>query len=325
MGIATSPSTWTENPRLRWWVVSLRRKKREGKLDRRQISQLNRLGFVWEPALKPSWSEMYAALVEYKRVHGDCNVPYDWSGNPYLGTWIRRQRHARKANRLEQGRIEQLDKLGFAWDYFEYQWESKYAALVKFREEYGHCRVSTLSKPHAALANWVRTMRVRKRQGKLSAERIRRLDLLGFTWDMPRRKSGPIENAPQTGVPEKPSRSRPQERLASAICRQRYLALARDVVEILRSATLAYRIVATFPDNRLRYYQSVQPCADRCLGNSEMSCHFCHGAALLIREQAEEVLVGHGLPVSRRLGCGRLGYAFHNFALIKRGGPSRSA
>ena len=116
-----------------------------------------------------------------------------------------------------------------------------------------------------------------------------------------------------------------QERLASAICRQRYLALALDVVEILRSATLAYCIVATFPDNRLRCYQSVQPCADRCLGNSEMSCHFCHGAASLIREQAEEVLVGHGLPVSRRLGCGRLGYAFHDFDLIKRGGPIRSA
>ncbi len=209
-GHCNAPSTWTENPRLRWWVVSLRRKKREGKLDQRQIAQLNRLSFAWEPALKPLWSEMYAALIEYKRVHGDYNVPYDWSGNPYLGTWVRGQRFTRKANGLEQSRIEQLGKLGFAWDYFEYQWESKYAALVIFREEYGHCRVSTLSKPHAALANWVRTMRVRKRQGKLSAERIRRLDLLGFIWDMPRRKSGPIENVPQTGVPEKPSRSRPR-------------------------------------------------------------------------------------------------------------------
>ena len=128
------------------------------------------------------------SLGQYKRAHGDCNVPRDWPEDPHLGSWIRRQRNARKANRLEQGRIERLDKLGFVWDCLEYQWESNYAALVKFQEEYGHCRVSTLSKPHAALGNWVRTLRLKKRQGKLSAERIRRLDLLGFTWDLSTRR-----------------------------------------------------------------------------------------------------------------------------------------
>jgi DNA-binding NarL/FixJ family response regulator len=86
---------------------------------------------------------------------------------------------------MEQGRIERLDKLGFVWNCSEKQWESQYSDLVKFQKVYGHCRVSTLSKTHAALGNWVRTQRVKQRQGKLSAERIRRLDLLGFTWDMP--------------------------------------------------------------------------------------------------------------------------------------------
>jgi len=127
---------------------------------------------------------MYAALARYKRVHGDCNVPRHWPENPYLGLWIRKQRHARKTNRLEQSLIDQLDKLGFVWNYLEHQWEAGYAALIEFRKEYGHCRVSTLSKTHAALANWVRTQRLRKKQGKLSAEQFRRLDALGFTWDM---------------------------------------------------------------------------------------------------------------------------------------------
>ena len=167
-------------------VNKLRRMKRKGMLDRRQISQLNRLGIVWEPTLKPSWPEMFAALVEYKSVHGNCNVPFDWSETPHLGQWIRKQRLARKTNRLEKGRIEQLDKIGFAWDYLEHQWESQYSALVRFQEEYGHCRVSTLSKTHGALANWVRGQRAARKQDKLSAERIRRLDLLGFTWDMSR-------------------------------------------------------------------------------------------------------------------------------------------
>ena len=120
---------------------------------------------------------------------------------PYLAAWVWRQRHARKANRLEQGHIEQLDKLGFVWDCLEYQWESKYSALVKFRKEYGHCRVSTLSKTHAALGNWVRTQRLRKKQGKLSAERIRRLDMLGFIWDMSASRERPSPTPPHRRFP----------------------------------------------------------------------------------------------------------------------------
>ncbi len=207
-GHCNVPRTWPEDPRLSWYVKGLRRKKRKGKLDRRQIAQLNKLGIVWEPRVQLPWPEMCAALVEYNSIHGNCNVPQKWRENPYLGRWVWKQRLARRANSLEQGHIEQLDKLGFAWDYLEYQWESKYAALVKFREEYGHCRVSTLSKPHAALANWVRTQRANKKQGKLSTERIRRLDMLGFAWDVSMGRSRPIENVSKTGVPRNPSRSR---------------------------------------------------------------------------------------------------------------------
>ena len=70
--------------------------------------------------------------------------------------------------------------------------------LVKFREEHGHCRVSTLSKPHAALASWVRTQRANKKVGRLRAEQIRRLDGLGFTWDMSARRSTATTNVPLT-------------------------------------------------------------------------------------------------------------------------------
>jgi len=208
-GHCNVPSQWPENPRLVWWVAKLRCRKREGRLDHRQISQLTRLGIVWGRPPKPSWSEMYAALAEYQRVHGDCNVPRDWPENPHLRTWIQMQRQVRKANRLEQGQVEQLDKLGFVWDCLEHQWELHYSELVKFREEHGHCRVSTLSKPHAALASWVRTQRANKKLGRLRAEQIRRLDGLGFTWDMSKRRNRPIVNL-KTGALGEPSCSRPR-------------------------------------------------------------------------------------------------------------------
>ena len=167
---------------------------------------------------------MYAALAEYKRVHGDCNVPYDWSENPYLGRWIRKQRHARKANGLEQDRIEQLDKLGFAWDYLEYQWESKYSALVKFRKEYGHCRVSTLSKTHAALANWVRTHAGEKKAGQAEcgtnpAARLAGVYLGHVNGAIPTHRKRAEDRRAREAEP-----FQTPERLASAICRLRYAA-----------------------------------------------------------------------------------------------------
>ena len=56
----------------------------------------------------------------------------------------------------------------------------------------------------------------------------------------------------------------------------------------------------------------------------KMGSNLGYRAAALIGEQAEKVIVAHELPVSRRLGCGLLGYVVHDFALIKRVGPNWS-
>jgi hypothetical protein len=174
------PYGWRENPQLAPWLTGMRQRKRDGRLDRRKIEQLDRLDMLWEPK-EAQWQRRYLALVKYRKEHGDCNVPYAWPDN--LGKWVGQQRSLRKHNMLQQSRIERLDKLGFAWDCCESWWDTMYSALAEYQKEYGHCRVSTLSKTHTRLGRWVQTQRARKREGKLSEERIRRLDLLGFTWD----------------------------------------------------------------------------------------------------------------------------------------------
>ena len=60
-------------------------------------------------------------------------------------------------------------------------WQRRLQELAAFKKRFGHCDVSTLSKNHASLGNWVRTQRGRRRQGHLSKERIRLLDELGFS------------------------------------------------------------------------------------------------------------------------------------------------
>jgi hypothetical protein len=62
------------------------------------------------------------------------------------------------------------------------QWEEQFEALIAYEAKHGHCNVPTGSQ----LGNWVGTQRgAYKGQGsaKLSAERIKRLDEIGFDWD----------------------------------------------------------------------------------------------------------------------------------------------
>jgi hypothetical protein len=144
---------------------------------------LDQLGFVWEP-LEHVWEKGFLALARFQAKYGHC-VPEDRR----LATWVRSQCHHRQRNTLKAQYIERLDEIGFVRDCagsrLANRWESMFAALVEFRRIHGHCRVSTLDKDHSSLGNWVRTQRTRRRQGKLSEERIRKLDELGFVWEAP--------------------------------------------------------------------------------------------------------------------------------------------
>jgi hypothetical protein len=165
------------------WLIDVRRRKRSGLLDSGRIQQLDALGVLWEPR-NQKWEEMFAELVAYRAQYGDCNVPAYWSENPKLASWVQTQRANRRLSTLAQDRLERLDKIGFVWMRGEEAWESKYSALVEYQRANGHCLVPTQSKDdQASLGHWVRTMRGKKRQGKLSEERIRRLEELGFSWD----------------------------------------------------------------------------------------------------------------------------------------------
>ena len=147
---------------------------------------MNKLGVKWEPKSQ-EWQAMFADLVAYRAKHGDCNVPIYGTENPRLGLWVERQRRARKLGILTEDHFQRLDKIGFVWSRAGEPWESKYAALVEYQQKHGHCRAHAIAKENASLGKWVRKMRYKRRQGKLSEERVRRLDALGFTWSMPRR------------------------------------------------------------------------------------------------------------------------------------------
>jgi hypothetical protein len=130
------------------------------------------------------WTEMLNALVVYRKAHGHCNVPAQFKANPRLGRWVAAQRYRHKVGELSPAEIIKLNKLGFVWSATELKWNQMFERLVVYKKKHGHCNVSCLLPGDADLGSWVSRQRVRKKNGKLSADRLARLNGIGFRWSV---------------------------------------------------------------------------------------------------------------------------------------------
>jgi predicted helicase len=164
------------------WVHGQRRNRKDGKLSREQISRLDEQGFVWE-LFNISWEKMFSELKEYKRLHGDCNVLRGWPKNRRLANWVGVQRAKKAGGTLGKDRIRRLEEEGFIWDRSEAAWEEMFKTLVAYKAIHRNCNVRARWPENPQLATWVSTQRKQKKQGKLSHQRIKRLNSLDFTWD----------------------------------------------------------------------------------------------------------------------------------------------
>ena len=162
------------------WVRDQRQAYRKNKLSEERVQKLEDLGFVWNPqGTQPTWDERLDELTKYKAEHGDCKVPKSQGS---LGGWVDKQRTDRKKGKLSEERVQKLDALGFVWSPRSTQpaWDERFNELTKYKAENGHCNVS---RSHKSLGIWVANQRQAYKKGKLSKERVQRLDDIGFSWD----------------------------------------------------------------------------------------------------------------------------------------------
>ena len=177
------PKRYPQNPFLGVWVCNQRKKFKKGKLAEDKIARLEEIGFVWD-ILEEAWEENFLELQRFREEHGHCKVPKRYPQNPFLGVWVSVQRYAFKKGKLSEDKIERLEEIGFVWDVLEEEWEKNFLELQRFREEHGHCKVSEGYPQNPQLAVWVKTQRNDFKDGKLSENKIARLEELGFVWDI---------------------------------------------------------------------------------------------------------------------------------------------
>ncbi len=160
------------------WVN--RQRKHKSKLSPERINRLDSIGFSWDPHGE-LWENGFKSLTLYHKREGSALVPLRHLENGFnLGIWVSSQR--KEKGKLSVEKINRLNSLGFVWDPIGDAWEQNFESLKAFHKREGHCRVpSGHEESGLSLGRWVQHQRERK--GKLSAERIKRLDDLGFSWD----------------------------------------------------------------------------------------------------------------------------------------------
>lgn len=99
-----------------------------------------------------------------------------------LTAWLRHQRKESSKKKLTNDQIESLSELGFVWNSRgnRNSWEDKFQKLKEFKEKNGHCKVPL--KLDRQLNSWVDAQRQANKQGRLSDERIKKLEGLGVQW-----------------------------------------------------------------------------------------------------------------------------------------------
>jgi GNAT superfamily N-acetyltransferase len=174
-------NVWSHNPKLAAWITAQRQLRKSRKLSKERIRRLEESGITWDTHATV-WEEMFEALSEYKRQHGDCKVPNRYRGNPKLNAWVNTQRLFKKKGRLSEARIRRLEQIGFVLDPREALWEEMFGALLDYCQKHGDCNVPYEWTSNPKLGKWVVNQRQVKNTRRLSEERIRRLNEIGFQW-----------------------------------------------------------------------------------------------------------------------------------------------
>lgn len=144
------------------------------------------------------WHVKFEELLQYKRIHGHCQVPHGYKQNPTLARWAKRQRYQyklfqeNKPSTMTEERISDLENLGFVWDSHTALWDERYNELKEYVQATGSANVPSTYPPNPKLAIWVKCQRrqykllVAGQPSNMTHARVELLNKLNFIWEIRR-------------------------------------------------------------------------------------------------------------------------------------------
>ncbi|MGV3640553.1 MAG: helicase associated domain-containing protein, partial [Adhaeribacter sp.] len=175
------------------WIERQRLARKKNQLPPDRVKRLDEIGFIWscEEVNGRSWDEKFAQLKAYKKKHGHSFVPANCKDNRSLGIWVSTQRGLEAKGELQAVKKKKLDQLGFVWSrdmprklqsVSDAHWMASLEKLKAYKQKHGTCQVSLKIDP--VLQRWTSWQRKLFYQGKLSQDRIDKLQEIRFSWNV---------------------------------------------------------------------------------------------------------------------------------------------
>ena len=169
------------------WCSNQRVLRNSGDLAQERIALLDALGFIWN-SKDERWMNSFYQTKAYYEKHG-C---FPTSGNQdkeavVVSSWIRNQRQLYKKGKLNEKRISFLRSIDIITEPVsaEEKWEIAYQALASYVKENNHFPTASNSKESEEIYimyRWMLRQRSAKNAGKLTEERVEKLDSIDFVW-----------------------------------------------------------------------------------------------------------------------------------------------
>lgn len=192
IGNPNVPSDYiTENGyRLGRWQGHQRDNYRKGELSSEKIERLEEIDFKWNiinyKQNNLGWDKWYELTIRHKDLfqNANANLRYITPEGYQLGKWQSHQRNNYKKGELSPDRIKRLEEIGFIWDPFEKQFEKGVNETLIYKDKTGHSIAPNKyrTKDGFRLGFWQRYQANCYKKGKLSSDRIKRLEEIGFKW-----------------------------------------------------------------------------------------------------------------------------------------------
>ena len=143
-----------------------------------------------ENTLNNTWDVWYAEACAYFSAHGNLKVPrrYLTESGMQLGAWTQAQRaifNGKGRGTLSDEHIKALNAIGMEWsNALDTAWNETWKLAQEYDQVHGNLLVpDSLKIGEIDLGKWIAYQRNRKKNGKLSAERVSKLNEIGMVWD----------------------------------------------------------------------------------------------------------------------------------------------
>ncbi|MEP7170031.1 MAG: Helicase associated domain protein, partial [Bacteroidota bacterium] len=165
------------------WLSIQRNHFRQGTLPKNMIEKLELMGIDWKLNQKylHDWDDTYQKVFDYFKKNGSLIIPKKDKIHERLSGWLANQRQQFNKGRLNEEQIGKLKLMNYNFElHTKNKWEERFNELVEFKRINGHMHVPATD---ILLFRWCIHVRVAFKKERLSDERIKRFEEIGFRFD----------------------------------------------------------------------------------------------------------------------------------------------